>query len=70
MKTLSNFEIRLLAIDMIVRELILTLDEKDFKKIRNNLDENLKNMSSDVFLSQQDVSRLCQTVKFMFLHSS
>ncbi len=68
MANLSNFEIKLLALDMIVRELILVLDKEKFTYIQNNLDNAFKHIDSDTSLNNQDITRLKEAVNFMFLH--
>lgn len=68
MANMSNFEIKLLALDMIVRELILVLDKEKFTYIQNNLDNTFKHMDSDTSLNNQDITRLKEAVNFMFLH--
>lgn len=68
MANMSNFEIKLLALDMIVRELILVLDKEKFTYIQNNLDNAFKHMDSDTSLNNHDITRLKEAVNFMFLH--
>ncbi|EKS2238242.1 hypothetical protein QBG86_003306 [Salmonella enterica] len=68
MANMSNFEIKLLALDMIVRELILVLDKEKFTYIQNNLDNAFKHIDSDISLNNQDITRLKEAVNFMFLH--
>ncbi len=68
MANLSNSEIKLLALDMIVRELILVLEKKELTRIQNNLDKIFKCMDADTSLNNQDIIRLKETVNFMFLH--
>lgn len=63
-----NFEIKLLALDMIVRELILVLEKKELTRIQNNLDKTFKYMDADASLNNQDIIRLKEAVNFMFLH--
>ncbi|HAK8203893.1 TPA: hypothetical protein H2W01_003500 [Salmonella enterica] len=68
MANLSNSEIKLLALDMIVRELILILGKKELTYIQNNLDTVFKHMNADSSLNNQDITRLKEAVNFMFLH--
>lgn len=68
MANMSNFEIKLLALDMIVRELILVLEKKELTRIQNNLDKTFKYMDADASLNNQDIIRLKEAVNFMFLH--
>ncbi|EAB2832890.1 hypothetical protein YS65_000456 [Salmonella enterica subsp. enterica] len=68
MANLSNSEIKLLALDMIVRELILILGKKELTYIQKNLDNTFKYMDSDTSLNNQDIIRLKEAVNFMFLH--
>ncbi|EDS7649372.1 hypothetical protein DR32_002521 [Salmonella enterica subsp. enterica] len=68
MANLSNSEIKLLSLDMIIRELILILDKKELTYIQNNLDNAFKYMDSDISLNNQDIIRLKEAVNFMFLH--
>lgn len=68
MANLSNSEIKLLAHDMIIRELILLLNKKELTYIQNNLDNAFKYMDSDTSLNNQDIIRLKEAVNFMFLH--
>lgn len=68
MTTLSNTEIKLLALDVIVRELILLLSKKELTYIQNNLDKAFQYMASDNSIKDQDIVRLKEAVNFMFLH--
>lgn len=68
MANLSNSEIKLLALDMIVRELILILGKKELTYIQKNLDTVFKHMNADSSLNNQDITRLKEAVNFMFLH--
>ncbi|MIH70393.1 hypothetical protein AH856_25575, partial [Salmonella enterica subsp. enterica] len=70
MTTLSNSEIKLIAHDMIIRELILALGEKELARIQGNLDKVFQCMDSDNSLNNQDIAKLKETVNFMFLHRS
>lgn len=70
MANLSNAEIKLLSLDMIIRELILILDKEELTYIQNNLDNAFKHMDSDISLNNQDIIRLKEAVNFMFLHRS
>ncbi|EEJ0780923.1 hypothetical protein GSC47_001397 [Salmonella enterica] len=70
MTTLSNSEIKLIAHDMIIRELILALGEKKLARIQGNLDNVFQCMDSDNSLNHQDIAKLKETINFMFLHRS
>lgn len=68
MNSCSDFEIKMFALEMLIREFILILTADQLKYIQDNLDRTFQKMSIDNSISPDTLIKLRESVNILFLH--
>lgn len=68
MDNCSDFEIKMCALEMLIREFILILNADQLKYIQDNLDRTFQKMSIDNSISPDTLIKLRESVNILFLH--